>query len=491
METTTTPQTWADALLRCGIASELVESVIRQGIASPRHFIALTETPARLTALARRLRVSEDRVAEVRQAALDAFPDAATPTALHFGERLASGLMPEVRREESGQATLRTQLMNHYREFAPLASEEDDEPIDHRDKCDPVGDQLDIGSCWVWGTLTMVSVILWLAGGKAFKRLSPKFLFQDVKANGKDAFPDTDGGRPENACDALLDIGCCTEETYPYEKPIDRDTVPPTQCYTEAAELNLPLREFVELPTDSGVDRELLRGILRGTSALQGRAVTGGLPIYPSFFDTDESGYVMDPTPEEREWGPAGYHLMAIVGTFVLEVNCGSGRVVRLRYYAFRNSWGIGFGDAGDVYISENYAHDMLMCCLAMFHTEEVEAWQEATLREPTFAVPGPHDRDESSSGALAQILLLTLVLCGILAALSFFARPLLAARSRVPTPARRESTRGWRKNNAEHGEQDDRDSHQGKPEQGPTWDPKDAPTWSELRQKLARALSD
>ena len=93
----TTPQEWADALLGRGVASDLVESVIRQGIACPRHFVALTETEVRLGSLAQRLGVSEERLADVRKATLDTFPTAATPATLHFGERLASGLMPELR----------------------------------------------------------------------------------------------------------------------------------------------------------------------------------------------------------------------------------------------------------------------------------------------------------------------------------------------------------------------------------------------------------
>jgi hypothetical protein len=483
-------QDWADALLRHGVAPELVESAVHQGIACPRHFVALTETDTRSLSLSRRLSVDQDRIAEIRRVTLDAFPTAATPSALHFGDRVASGLMPKSRQNVGGPETVRAQLLNHFREFAPLDPSNDEESIDHRDKCDPVGDQLGVGACWVWGTLTMVSVVLWLATGRAFRRLSPKFLFQDIKANHKDPYPDSDGGRPEYACDALLDVGCCTEETYPYEEPIDRDTIPPAGCYTESDELDLPLLESMELPTDNGIDPNLLCGVLMGTSAFGGRALTGGLPLYPSFFETDESGLVMDPSPEEREWGPAGYHLMAMVGTFMLEVDCGDGRTVRIRYYTFRNSWGTGFGDTGDIYVSENYVHDMLMCCLAMFHRNEVESWERNTLSEPAMALAGARCREEARSG-LAQGLLLTIVLCLVAAALLLLSPALLAARPLPPTPAELSCTGKVPPSATGCVTADGSPDRQGKTTLALVPRSGGPPTWDQLRHRLNQALRE
>ena len=486
----TKPQAWASALLRDGIAPDTVRGLFSHGIVSPRHLVALTSPEKRARALAAQLRVSMQELLKIRECTISHCPASAQPAALHFGERFASGLMPSPPEAALGESSIRAALLRHFRETDDGRT--DDGPVDHRDKCDPVGDQLDIGSCWVWGTLTMVSVVLCLAHGERHERLSPKFLFQDIKGNGKDPFPDTDGGRPEYACRALLDVGACTDRTYPYEKPIERSTVPPSRCYEEAGALNLPLQEFIELSADSGADAELIDSVLRGTPDFTGRALTAGLPIYPSFFETDESGYVMDPTDEEKEWGPAGYHLMALVGTFVLEVDCGQ-TTVRTRYYVLRNSWGVGFGDAGDVYVSERYLVPMLMCCVTMFHGGELRAWRQSRAFGVATSKSAPACRGKQPADVLAGMVAVAVVLA-CLSLLAFepwpaFVRRALPGPDTTATETRQAAPAGFpsRQGYPRHALAAE---HSSDPE-GRIRVPDDAPTWDELRRRIRELLED
>lgn len=274
---------------------------------------------------------------------------------------------------------------------------------------------------------------------------------------------------------------------YPYEKPIDRATIPPHYCYEEATSLGLPLAEFIELPTEGGPDSQVISSVLRGTRDFDGRALTAGLPIYPSFFDTDESGFVMDPTDEEKEWGPSGYDLMALVGAFLLEIDCGEGGVFRTRYYILRNSWGESFGDHGDVYVSERYLLPMLMCCVTMFHVNELSAWSRTTPCGMIAPEGAAATANEERSGVLVCLAVAAMVLaCLGLVAFVKLSRshkntpPVAGAEPYRSTQSRRAEPAG-----SQHG-------HRQPPGPAAAIEvPDDAPTWGELRRRVCRLLSD
>jgi hypothetical protein len=482
----TTPRmnlAWVDALTSAGAPAALIERLFRRGIVSPGHYLYLTENDARTRSLAHSVGVPAETLIDLRGEAVSRFPEYARPPGLHYAERFASGLLPREKDRSSpahAEETRRERLHRHYLDAATDIGELNDD-IDLRDRCHSVRDQLDVGSCWVFGTLGTLETVSPDFGRGTGPKLSEKFLFQDIKANGKDPFPDIDGGRPEYACEALRKVGCCSEETYPYEKPIERSTRPPAHCYAEAEDMGMDLCEFIELsPGDCGVDLALIHATLRGTEHFAERGVTCGLPIFPSFFQTDETGFVMDPSDEEKEWGPLGYHLMALVGCFVLEIEV-DGCVIRRTYYIVKNSWGAGFGDHGYIYISEAYIASLMMCCVAPFHRSEIESWENLSMAPSALA---RSRKANSEPWYVAAVI----VACAALAIVALALLPPegiadTSSTVAMPPPVSRKSQDVLEHESHSHVRTDPQPKSTNEKNAAPV------PTWGDLRQRLEELL--
>lgn len=188
------------------------------------------------------------------------------------------------------------------------------------DKCSPVEDQGQLGSCTA-NALVGALEYLELKDGKPLADLSRLFVYYNERALEGTVASDS-GAMIRDGIKSLAKQGVCSEKAWPYR--INRFTAKPSaKCYAEA--LTHKVTSYARIQTLAD-----MRACLAG-----GFPFVFGFSVYESMEtpEVDRSGNVPLPVHGEQLLG----------GHAVLAVGYDDVR----RVINFRNSWGSGWGDGG------------------------------------------------------------------------------------------------------------------------------------------------
>jgi C1A family cysteine protease len=207
--------------------------------------------------------------------------------------------------------------------------------IDLRDRCSPIEDQGNLGSCTA-NALVGVLEFLEIKAGSPFVDLSRLLLYYDERDVEGTVSQDS-GAQLRTGIQVLKTLGVCRESLWPYD--IGQFAVQPSSvCYAEASKHTISAYQKLE-----SVDE--MRACLAA-----GFPFAGGFTVWPSM-ETDavaKSGII--PTPgffESRFGKPLGGHAIMF---------CGYDDAARR--FIIRNSWGVGWGNGGYGTIPYDYPVD-------------------------------------------------------------------------------------------------------------------------------------
>lgn len=200
------------------------------------------------------------------------------------------------------------------------------EKIDLREKCSPVVDQGNLGSCTANAIVSGLREFMLLNdSSKTFKRLSRLFLYWWERGLEGTVYTDS-GASVRDGMKVLNQKGVCLESSWPYD--IKTFENPPTKSEIIEAK-NYTISGYQRILTIDEIKHALLINHL----------VVFGMAVYESFETVGSDGIVPIPKNGEQELGG---HAMCIVG-YDDNFNGGS--------FIVRNSWAENWGDKGYCYI--------------------------------------------------------------------------------------------------------------------------------------------
>ena len=201
--------------------------------------------------------------------------------------------------------------------------------VDLRDKCPPVMDQGQLGSCTAHGSTGAARYDL-ISTGKPDFPMSRLQVYYDTRALEGTVRSDS-GGQIKDAIKVLGKNGASHETLWPYV--ISRFAKKPNaKVYADA-------KQYEALSYSSvAVDPIALKQALAS-----GKPVVVGFTVYESFESATVAQTGIVPMPAKNE-KVLGGHCVYLVGY---------GQ--KPGYFTARNSWGTGWGDKGDFYIPEGY----------------------------------------------------------------------------------------------------------------------------------------
>jgi C1A family cysteine protease len=202
---------------------------------------------------------------------------------------------------------------------------------DLRDKCSPVEDQGELGSCTA-NALVGALEYLEIKAGVPFQDLSRLFVYYNERDRAGTVGEDS-GAQLRDGIKVLAKLGVCKETSWPYD--INRFKDKPTdECYLAAG--NHQITAYQRMTTLSEMKACLAGGL----------PFVGGFTVYPSMM-TDEvkaSGVIPMPSLWDKIKGSLGGHAICFVGyddvtqTFIV-----------------RNSWGAEWGQKGYCFMPYAY----------------------------------------------------------------------------------------------------------------------------------------
>jgi len=199
--------------------------------------------------------------------------------------------------------------------------------IDLREKCSPVVDQGQLGSCTANAIVSGLREFMLINNDsrKPFERLSRLFLYWWERYS--EGTIDKDSGASlRDGMKVLKQKGVCLEVSWPYDITTFENS--PTQ--NEIIEAN----DYVI----SGYQRILSINEIKHALLLN-HILVFGMTVYQSFESVGNDGIVPIPKAEEKQLGG---HALSIVG-YDDNINNGS--------FIVRNSWGETWGDSGYCYM--------------------------------------------------------------------------------------------------------------------------------------------
>lgn len=249
--------------------------------------------------------------------------DAGLPTAMVAGHKRAFGY--NLKRY---QTVLRFQQHPvHFATRGPLP-----ESVDNRQFCSPVADQGQLGSCTAFSMGKGLREYLQNKNGETKTPMSPLWLYYNERAHmGKEYINQDSGANMSDGNWVLSNLGCATEQTWPYN--IAKFTVKPPKA-ADASAAAWKIHDATNLANLDDVK----------AAVAAGQPVVFGFTVYESFENIGSNGIMPDPKPGE---GVLGGHAVMVVGYDD-----------KKGYLTVRNSWGGDWGDHGYFYMSYKFAAD-------------------------------------------------------------------------------------------------------------------------------------
>jgi C1A family cysteine protease len=201
--------------------------------------------------------------------------------------------------------------------------------VDLADKCSPVFDQGDLGSCtgnaWV-GALEYEENLQ----GEKFVSLSRLFIYFNERLLDGDTDQDA-GAEIRDGIKAIVKYGACEESLWPYD--VSKFTLKPSmEAYAEAKD-----HQALQYARVNQTERDIVHALASG------HPVVFGIMVYDSLESDEVAANGIVPMPSENEQCQGG-HAVLIVG-----YNYDT------RMFKVRNSWGPDWGDKGYFYLPFDY----------------------------------------------------------------------------------------------------------------------------------------
>ncbi len=159
-------------------------------------------------------------------------------------------------------------------------------------------------------------------------------LFMYYNARWRNGDQNEDGGSViQLAMEALKELGACSENSWPFEKPLLLQK-PNRTAYEEASQYKI--KEMQQVPLELEAWKQALAS---------GYPVVFGCLLFDSFDESNQRGGVVPmPSPKDVGRSSHGGHSMCAVGYSDVE-----------QVFIVRNSWGDQWGDKGYCYMPYNY----------------------------------------------------------------------------------------------------------------------------------------
>lgn len=226
--------------------------------------------------------------------------------------------------------------------------------MDLRPWCSPVENQLDLGSCSAHAGMGLVEYFERRAFGRHVDG-SRLFLYKATR-NLLRVTGDT-GAWLRNVMGALVLCGVPAEKYWPYNVS-DFDKEPPAFVYAVADNFEA-LRYFCFDPHGANVTPTKVLATVKLYLAA-GIPSMFGFFGFPSFADSDVTGGIPFPGPEESsQWGHAIVAVGYDDGMKIRNTRCGKETKGAL---LIRNSWGKDWGDQGYGWLPYEYVMNRLAC---------------------------------------------------------------------------------------------------------------------------------
>lgn len=195
--------------------------------------------------------------------------------------------------------------------------------VDLREKCSPVYDQGELGSCTANGIAACIQFV------QPNVMPSRLFIYYNERAIEGDT-EDDNGAQIHDGIKTVHLQGFCPESDWPYD--IDKFAQEPSDiCYSEA--LKDLINDYISLDSNEDIKQCLHSGY----------PVVFGMTVYESFESSEVATLGHVPMPVEGEQVVGG-HCMAIVGYDDSKES-----------FIVRNSWGMSWGLLGYCYIPYSY----------------------------------------------------------------------------------------------------------------------------------------
>lgn len=205
------------------------------------------------------------------------------------------------------------------------------EELDLRNRCSPVVDQGDLGSCTANAMGSGLREYLEIKNKQTFVTLSRLYLYYHERLLEGTVTEDS-GAQIRDGMKVLKKLGICPEALHPYD--ISKFTDAPSQAAEEAAG-QYKISYYQRLYTIRDVQHCLAGGY----------PVVVGMTVYESFESNSVTKTGIVPTPKRYEQILGG-HAMLIVGYK---------KIGQALYFVVRNSWGTAWGDQGYCYIPAKF----------------------------------------------------------------------------------------------------------------------------------------
>lgn len=209
--------------------------------------------------------------------------------------------------------------------------------VDLRDKCSPIVDQGQLGSCTANAMASGLREYLLLRSGQAYTPLSRLYLYWHERLI-EGTLNEDAGAQIRDGMKVLQKLGVCPESDYPYEIEHFKDKPSAT------AEQNAALYRIGEYHRVASLS--LLKAALA-----QGLPVVLGFAVFESFESKEVAETGVVPLPDAEREGMLGGHAVLAVGYDDEH-----------QHVMVRNSWGEGWGDQGYCYFSyEMFAYNSVL----------------------------------------------------------------------------------------------------------------------------------
>jgi len=213
---------------------------------------------------------------------------------------------------------------------SPLLMQELPLVVDLRDKCPPVYDQGDLGSC---GANAMGATFQFEQKKRGFPDFMPSRLYIYYNTRVLEGTVNSDSGVTlRNSMKAMVNDGVCPETMWKYQT-CKFKRKPPQECYVEGRK-----NQVLEYLRVTHTLNEI-KGCLA-----EGYPITFGMMLYESFMSDEVARSGKVPMPNFNSESSLGGHAVVAVGYDEHK-----------KHFIVRNSWGRGWGDRGYFYLPYQY----------------------------------------------------------------------------------------------------------------------------------------